>query len=150
MLNNLDLFYECLQHRVPNIDKITRDVLNRIVIPVEDDAYSELLLKNYELIELIEKYNNLNINGNLSQNDEIINSIDDCLHFEGMNLCPFSQYLMIHDLTYDIYLNELSIEEKKYIVESYLEHRHQMYMNHEYSDIIFQVMTDNYVIKEKR
>lgn len=149
MLNNLNLFNECLQNRVPNIDRIARDVLNRTVIPIERDIYSELLAKNYELIELIKKYNNLNVLGNLSENENIINSIDECLRFDGMNLCPFSQYLMIHDLTYDIYLNELNYEEKKFIIDSYLEDRHQMYLNHDYSDIIFQVMTDNYSHKRK-
>jgi len=149
VLNNIDLFNECLKNRVPNIDKIARDALNRIVIPIEKNTYSELLVKNYELIELIKKYNNLNVSGDISQNENIINSIDECLRCDGMNLCPFSQYLMIHDLTYDIYLNELNFVEKKYIIDSYLEDRHQMYMNHDYSDIIFQVMTDNYSHKRK-
>lgn len=47
MLNNLNLFNECLQNRVPNIYRIARDVLNRTVIPIERDIYSELLAKNY-------------------------------------------------------------------------------------------------------
>lgn len=115
MLNNLNLFNECLQNRVPNIDRIAWDVLNRTVIPIERDIYSELLAKNYELIELIKKYNNLNVLGNLCENENIINLIDECLCFDGMNLCPFSQYLM----------------------------------NHDYSDIIFQVMIDNYSHKRK-
>lgn len=35
MLKNIDLFNECLQNRVPNIDRIARAALNRTVIPVE-------------------------------------------------------------------------------------------------------------------
>lgn len=89
MLNNLNLFNECLQNCVPNIDRIARDVLNRTVIPIERDIYSELLAKNYELIELIKKYNNLNVLGNLSENENIINLIDKCLRFDCINLCPF-------------------------------------------------------------
>ena len=115
MLNNLNLFNECLQNCVPNIDRIAWDVLNRTVIPIERDIYSELLAKNYELIELIKKYNNLNVLGNLCENENIINLIDECLRFDCINLCPFSQYLM----------------------------------NHDYSDIIFQVMIDNYSHKRK-
>ena len=38
MLNNLELFNECLQNRVPNIDKMARTVLNRTVIPVEKNV----------------------------------------------------------------------------------------------------------------
>lgn len=149
MLNNIELFDECLQNRVPNIDRVAHEALNRTIIPTEKDVYSELLVKNYELIELMNKYESLNELGDLSQNENIINSIDECLRCEGMNLCPFSQYLMIHDLTYYIYLDELNYEEKKFIIDSYLEDRHHMYMNYDYSDIIFQVMTDNYSHKRK-
>lgn len=78
-----------MQNCVPNIDRIARVALNRTVISVEK-KYSELLVKNYELIELIKKYNNLKVLGDSSQNENIINSIDECLHCDGMNLCPFS------------------------------------------------------------
>lgn len=149
MLNNIELFYECLENRVPNIDKVAKDALNKVVIPFEKGTNNELLIKNNQLIELLNKYNNLKTNGDIYQFENIIKSIDECLETEGMNLCPFSQYLMIHDLTYDIYLEELNYEEKKYIIESYLEDRHQMYLNHDYSNIVFQVMTDNYSHKRK-
>jgi len=149
MLNNIELFNECLQNRVPNIDRIAREALNKKIIPFEKDDYSELLARNYELVELLQEYNNLNVHGDFSRNVEIISKIDECLKYEGMNLCPFSQYLMVHDLTYDIYLKELSFDEKKYIIDCYIEDRHQMYLNHDYSNIIFQVMNDNYSHKRK-
>lgn len=149
MLNNIELFNECLENRVPNIDVIAREALNKKIIPEEKAEYSKLLAKNTELIELIIKYNNYNINGDSSYNSEIISKIDECLNYEGMNLCPFSQYLMIHDLTHDIYLKELTNEEKEYLINCYIEDRHQMYLNHDYSDIIFQVLNDNYSHKRK-
>ena len=149
MLNNIELFEDCLNHKVPNIDKVAHDILNKKIIPFKPDVPSDLLAHNTELIELLTKYNNLNNQGDTSHNSEIIRSIDECLNYEGMNLCPFSQYLMVHDLTYDIYMNELNQEEKEYIIKSYLDDRHQMYINHEYSDIIFQVMNDNYSHKRK-
>lgn len=149
MLNNIELFNECLENRVPNIDVIAREALNKKIIPEEKAEYSKLLAKNIELIELIIKYNNYNINGDSSYNSEIISKIDECLNYEGMNLCPFSQYLMVHDLTHDIYLKELTNEEKEYLINCYIEDRHQMYLNHDYSDIIFQVLNDNYSHKRK-
>jgi hypothetical protein len=149
MLNNIELFNECLENRVPNIDVIAREALNKKIIPEEKAEYSKLLAKNTELIELIIKYNNYNINGDSSYNSEIISKIDECLNYEGMNLCPFSQYLMVHDLTHDIYLKELTNEEKEYLINCYIEDRHQMYLNHDYSDIIFQVLNDNYSHKRK-
>ena len=33
--------------------------------------------------------NNLNVLGNLSENENIINLIDKCLRFDCINLCPF-------------------------------------------------------------
>lgn len=149
MLNNIELFNECLENRVPNIDVIARETLNKVIIPEERDEYSELLAKNIELVELIIQYNNYNIEGDKTHNIEIINKIDELLKYEGMNLSPFSQYLMVHDLTHDIYLSELSIEEKEFIINCYIEDRHQMYLNHDYSDIIFQVLNDNYSHKRK-
>ncbi len=38
MLNNIELFYECLENRVPNIDKVAKDALNKVVIPFEKDT----------------------------------------------------------------------------------------------------------------
>lgn len=149
MLNNVELFNECLENKVPNIDPVAHDALNKVIIPEERDTYSELLSKNTELVELITQYNNYNVAGDNTHNEEIINSIDEILKFDGMNLCPFSQYLMVHDLTHDIYVNELSLEEKEFIINGYLQDRHQMYINHEYSDIIFQVLNDNYSHKRK-
>lgn len=149
MLDNVKLFNECLENKVPNIDIIARDALNKVIIPEEKNEYSELLAKNTELVELVKQYNNYNKMGDKSHNSEIIQKIDEPLTYEGMNLCPFSQYLMVHDLTYDIYLSELTEAEKEFVINCYIEDRHQMYLNHGYSDIIFQVLNDNYSHKRK-
>lgn len=149
MLDNIELFNKCLENPVPNIDPIAHEALNKVILPSQKDEYSELLSNNYELYELIQKYSNLNNKGDTSQNETLIKSIDSCLKYEGMNLCPFSQYLMTHDLTYEIYLQKLNLEEKSFIIDCYLKDRHQLYLNHDYSDIIFQVMNDNYSHKRK-
>ncbi len=148
MLNNKKLFNECLKYKVKNIDKTARKILNKIIIPENKDNLNDLLVHNSELIELLTQYNN-NYKKSSFCVETIISKIDECLKFEGMNLCPFSQYLMVHDLTYNIYLNKLALEEKKYVIEKYLKDRHQMYKNHNYSSIIFQVLVDNYSHKRK-
>lgn len=38
MLNNIELFNECLENRVPNIDVIAREALNKKIIPEEKAA----------------------------------------------------------------------------------------------------------------
>lgn len=149
MLNNIELFEECLKHPAKNVDPVAREALNKVILPIDDSIYSELLRKNTKLVELLVIYNNYKIQGDNSHNSEIISEIDNCLRYEGMNYCPFSQYLMVHDVTHGMYLNKLTNEEKEYIINSYLEDRHQMYMNRDYSDMIFQVLTDNYSHKRK-
>lgn len=149
MVNNYVLFNECLEHKVNNIDYSARYILNKVIIPKKNDKNNLLLNKNDELVELLIQYNNYKKLNDISHDEEIILKIDDCLKFDGMNFSPFSQYLMIHDITYNMYLEELSFDEKKYIIDSYLEDRHEMYMNYAYSEIVFQVLNDNYSHKRK-
>lgn len=149
MLNNVELFNECLNYPAKNVDVVARDALNKVILPLDDGITTELLAKNNRLLELIISYNNYKISGDDTHNYDIITEMDECLQCEGMNYCPFSQYLMVHDVTYDMYLSKLTIEEKEYILDCYLEDRHQMYLNRDYSDIIFQVLTDSYSHKRK-
>lgn len=149
MLNNVDLFNECLKHPVKNIDLVARETLNKVILPFDDTVPTELLKRHSKLLELITSYDNYRRNNDTTYMVEIILKIDDCLKFEGMNYCPFSQYFMVHDVTYDMYLNKLNIEEKEYILDCYLEDRHQLYLNRNYSDIVFQVLTDSYSHKRK-
>lgn len=149
MLNNVELFNECLENPVNSIDPYNRKLLNKVIIPEDNDIPCELLVRNTKLIELFTKYNNYNVHGDISHNEEIINCIIDTLKYEGMNLCPFSQYLMVHDVNYGMFLNTLTFEERKFIVDCYIEDRHQTYINRDYSDIIFQVLADSYSHKRK-
>lgn len=149
MLDNIELFNECLNNPVNNIDPYNREILNKVIIPTDIDVPCELLNRNSRLIELITQYNNYNVKGDKSHNKEIINKIDECLRYEGMNLCPFSQYLMVHDVNYDMYLNTLTDEDKEFILNCYVMDRHLAYLNRDYSEIIFQVLADNYSHKRK-
>ena len=124
MLNNVDLFNECLKHPVKNIDLVARETLNKVILPFDDTVPTELLKRHSKLLELITSYDNYRRNNDTTYMVVIILKIDDCLKFEGMNYCPFSQYFMVHDVTYDMYLNKLNIEEKEYILDCYLEDRH--------------------------
>lgn len=149
MLNNKELFLECLAHPAKNVDVVARETLNKVILPIDDSNSDELLDHNSKLIELITKYRDYKSNGDSTHNAEIISQIDECLKYDGMNFCPFSQYLMVHDVTYDMYLNKLTSDEKEYIINCYLEDRHELYLKKGYSDIIFQVLTDNYSHKRK-
>ena len=69
-----------------------------------------------------------------------------------MNLSAFSQYFMVHNLTYSIF-SKLNYEEKYellfYVLEAYIVKRHEMYKSHGYSNIVLQVLSDNYSHKRK-
>lgn len=149
MLKNIELFNESLNHPTKNIDLIARETLNKIILPFDDTTSTELLMQNRKLSELITLYNNYKLTANNTNNSKILSEIDECLKYENMNYSPFSQYFMVHNVTYDMYLNKLTNEEKEYILDCYLEDRHQLYLNRNYSDIIFQVLTDSYSHKRK-
>ncbi len=149
MLNNIKLFEECILKKSSYIDPINRKIFGQNVIPMKKNEHNDILFANTKLIEYLTEYNNLNISGDTSQNSKLISLIKKCLQTPGMNLSPFSQYLMVHDLTHDIYINNLTEDEQKYIIDCYLEDRHQMYLNHDYSEIIFQVITDSHSHKRK-
>lgn len=149
MLNNKLLFDECFENLAINVDPYNRKILNKTVIPIDSTVPSELLARNTILVELLQQFNNYNVRGDNTHNLQIIDEIDECLNFEGMNYCPFSQYLMVHDVNYEMYLKMLAPEDKEFIIKCYLEDRHQMYLNRDYSEMIFQVMSDNYSHKRK-
>ena len=149
MPNNLELFQECLEKTVSYIDPFVHETLNKKIIPEEITKQSKLLEKNEKLINLLEEYKKFNAFGDSSHNEIIIENIDKCLKYEGMNLSPFSQYLMVHDLTYDIYLKKLSYEEKELIIKYYLRERHDLYQKYNYNPMTFQVVSDNYSHKRK-
>ena len=149
MLNNVQLFNECLEHPAKNVDSVARETLNNVILPIDDSIPCELLSRNTKLLELIISYANYKAAGDKTHNAEIIAQMDECLRYDGMNYCPFSQYFFVHDVTYDMYLTKLTNEEKEYIIDCYLEDRHQLYLNRDYSDIIFQVLTDSYSHKRK-
>lgn len=149
MLDNKTLFFECLSIPAKNVDPYIHKILNKEVISPNNVFTNELLGKNAMLIDLITKYNNYNVNNDKSHNKEIIENIDECLKCEYMNYSPFSQYLMAHDITYKMYLYSLTYEEKEYILDCYIKDRHALYLNKNYSEIIFQVIADNYSHKRK-
>lgn len=149
MLNNKELFNECLEHPAKNIDPIARDTLNKVVLPTDGPRSTELLIRNQRLVDLVNTYANYKNIGDQTSIPMVLAEMDNCLRFEGMNYCPFSQYLMVHDVTYEMYLNKLDNSEKEYIIDQYLIDRHQLYMDRGYSDMVFQVLTDSYSHKRK-
>lgn len=148
-INNTKLFEECFKHLACNVDKVARDTLNSVIIEKDKNNSNKLLEKNSELIKLLDDYKAFNNKNDNSNKLATIYKIDKCLSYKGMNLSPFSQYLMVHDVTHKLYLDELSEEEKMYIIESYLNDRHELYKKYKYSDIAFQIMYDNYSHKRK-
>ena len=52
MLNNVQLFNECLEHPAKNVDSVARETLNNVILPIDDSIPCELLSRNTKLLEL--------------------------------------------------------------------------------------------------
>lgn len=146
MLKNSDLFLECLEMPVRPIDPNNRELLNNVVIENEDTKINEIQKRNTELMNLMSKFDKCKSD---KEKNKIIDDIDKCIDYPDMNLGPFSQYMMVHDINHKIYINELTNEEKIFVVKSYLKDRHKLYADRGYPDITYQVLSDNYSHKRK-
>ncbi len=117
-----------------------------LVIPQNKNETNELVVSNNNLIELITAFK---VNKLANQNvDFIINKICEILDTtENINFSSFCQYFMVHNMSFSVY-KKLETENKKTFIEQiilkYLKERHEIYLNHGYSNIVLQVMSDNY------
>ena len=139
-MNNVNLFDECFKHPNKYLNQSTKDILNRFALVATNPKVKKCLKANKALIKLLDGYDG---------SDACVEKIDVCLKVKGMNMSPFSQYLMVHDVTYDIYEKDLTVPEKKFLIESYVKDRHSMYKKDGYSDTLFQVLSDSYSHKRK-
>lgn len=153
-MNNLDYFEYAKQHLEDMFDKYYAK--NVIVIPDSSDKENDLTINNTKLIEYISAFNVLRKQGKNIHNEsilKIINDIKDILiKTPTINLSAFTQYFMVHNVNFDIF-KELPSNEKIYflynMLNSYCENRHNMYLSHGYSNVILQVMCDNYSHKRR-
>lgn len=148
-MKNLELFEYSKNHLEEVFDKYyAKDV---VVIPKDSSDENELTKKNTLLIENISAFNVLIKQGKDYLNESIQKIVDDIVDIlvntPSINYSAFSQYFMVQNTNYTIFKN-LPVDEKKEFVyemlKRYCEDRHEMYLSHGYSNIVLQVMCDNY------
>lgn len=147
MQKNIEIFNYSLENPESLRDETYKK--GELVITKTADQKNELIHRNEKLINLITSYETLKETLTDPQKDEIVDEIIDLMFntSEKMNYTPFSQYFMVCDLSYSV-VNALSEDEKrllvKAILDDYVLERHPMYRSHGYSNIVLQVISDNY------
>ncbi len=123
----------------------------QIVITEDSGEWNALIEKNEELIELIGDFKELREHGAEWDTpavkqivERVILILDRTKH---INYTAFSQFFMVYNSTFSEY-EKYSFETKRTFIFEMLDHfskeRHSMYLSHGYSNIVLQVMADNY------
>lgn len=155
-MNNLELFNLMPKNKEPIFDEYYSNLLDETVITLSKDETNELMMRNERLISLIDAYNYLVFEKNKNISDEVVKDlIEDviaCLNYKNMNYSPFVQYFMVHNVSFGIY-SRLSHSVKmtflNFMLGKYIQERHFVYKSHGYSNIVLQVLSDNYSHKRK-
>ncbi len=154
-MNNLELFRFGKQYPEPLFDPFYSK--SCVVIPYDVSEENDLTTSNTRLIKLISTFDTLHFEQNKNLSDktitDTITSIIDILdHTNNINYTPFSQFFMVYNASYSVY-ESLTYEDKISFIyemlERYCVERHGMYLSHGYSNIVMQVMSDNYSHKRK-
>jgi hypothetical protein len=147
MQKNIELFnYSLSKPEEYFEDWYTKGV---IIIPPTKDEKNDLTRANAQLIDTITAYQVMGGKLTPSQEADLVGSIVRLLFYttNHMNYSAFSQYLMVCDLSYS--LLESEPDERKHelireVLREYVKDRHSMYQSHGYSDVVLQVLSDNY------
>ena len=156
MKNNLDYFNIATEHKEKMLDENYHKIVDNRVIPLTLEEENLLTKSNNNVIRFIDTIQTMIYDMNYSIDDEeikkIILLIIEELKTKGMNYSAFCQYFNVHNMNYSIF-QSLKLHEKieviKFIIEYYISNRHQMYKSQGYSNIVLQVMSDNYSHKRK-
>ncbi|OAB49033.1 hypothetical protein [Mycoplasmopsis gallinarum] len=147
-MKNIDLFNYSIAKSNNDFDFDFTSEL--IVLPKNKYELNELTIKNNELIELISAYKIIkNVTDNNNLKEQIIFKIIDILdNTKLINYSPFCAYFQVLGYSYSLYkrIKDDQLDVKKNIiikiVEQYLINRHELYLNHGYSNITLQTAAD--------
>ena len=123
-----------------------------VVIPKDSSQTNTLTINHQKLINNITTFKTLIDKNYTSANKVIIDVVDDIIHIltttNNINYSPFAQFFMVYNSTYSHFMNLKNRNERfAFVYEmllKYCEERHDMYLSHGYSDVVLQVMCDNY------
>lgn len=141
---NIKLFEYSLKQPEPLIDEAYIKSAD-IIISSKWKKPNKLMTNNINLLENISAYKVSKKSGNTKALSEIIGNIRKCLVTTNINYSEFSSFWSIADVSYSTYkkLSEIKqLKFLKYVVEKYLEDRHEMYLGYGYTSTTLQVSKD--------
>lgn len=151
MLTNIELFNYSKANPEELLDPYYAK--NKIVIPSTKDQDNELTANNKKLLDLITAFSVLEGKYHKDfMDDTVKNIVNDVISIldetENINYSAFVQFFMVHNFNYSLYQDQRDHEYKKYLIyemlKKYCSERHALYSNHGYTNVILQVMCDNY------
>ena len=127
-----------------------------VVIPQDKSLDNQLTKNNARLIDCITAFKVLTSQNYTITDQPIIDVVSEIVrilsHTPQINYSAFSQFFMVYSTTYDFFKTLSNTDKFSFVYEMlirYCQERHDMYISHGYSNIILQVMSDNYSHKRK-
>ncbi len=156
MKSNLHYFKESILHKEGLIDPNYHFAVEKRIIPDTKETKNALTSSNEKVVQYIATIDTLVRElGHTFDSPDVVSLIEKIIvefDTEGMNYSSLSQYFNVHNMNYSMFVKRTS-EEKiqilKFILRHYITTRHAMYLSHGYSDMVLQVMCDNYSHKRK-
>ena len=148
-MNNYDYFDYSKNNPEELFDSYyTKGVL---VIPKDSNTHNQLTLKHSRMIECITTFKYLTSKSYTKWDKIIVDTVNEIVDIlektPNINYSAFSQFFMVYNSTYS-YFSKLNREDKfnftYEMLVKYCAERHDIYLNHGYSNAILQVVSDNY------
>ncbi len=156
MNSNLSYFEESFLHQEALINPNYHLAIEKKVIPERKEIKNPLTISNEKVIQYVTTIDTLvrDLKHSYESDDvlAILEKIIIELDTEGMNYSSLSQYFNVHNVNHSLFVKKSKaekIEILKFVMPYYLADHHTMYLSHGYSDIVLQVMCDNYSHKRK-
>lgn len=146
MITNKEMLKFCLENASDIEDdfKIDRE---RIIIPRTSREDNELTLASKSLVNLFTTMATLNREMDYSKDEKIAKKIISLLtETENIHFFPFNFYCQTQGIT-NKQFQLLSFEKQMHLIKDYIEDRHEMYLEHGYSNTTLQALCDSYAHK---
>src|SRR3989338_8400211 len=149
-IDNIKLFKFSLNNPEPIIDKFYLKNGN-LIISEDSKNPTDLMKKNFDLLESISAYNFAKKNKNRAILKKAIEKILEIVKSKNINYSEFVSFWPVVDISYSLF-GKMNAEEQlkiiKNIVEKYIELRHDLYSSYGYTPTTLQVGKDAKAHKE--
>ncbi|OGF64277.1 hypothetical protein A2661_00855 [Candidatus Giovannonibacteria bacterium RIFCSPHIGHO2_01_FULL_45_24] len=150
MINNIKLFKFSLNNPEPIIDEFYLKNGN-LIISKDPKNPTDLMRKNFDLLESISAYNFAKKNKNQLTARKAIEKILEIVKNKNINYSEFVSFWPVVDISYSLFKNLNGTEQIKIIkniVEKYINLRHNLYSTYGYTPTTLQVGKDAKAHKE--